>query len=102
MALGTEEATFNGLVDDFIDAWITMVAALGDGEVTKIVLCSPRGGGTAADVRLGSAAEIKAAFDPAGWVINWTNTPDASTDVPLSMNGHPLFFKVTNEAGDLS
>lgn len=102
MALGTEEATFNGLVDDFIDAWITAVAALGAGEVTRIVLANPRGGGNAADTRLGSAAEIKAAFSPLNYMIEWTNTPDATTDVPLSLNGHPLFFKFTNAAGDLS
>ena len=102
MALGTEEATFNGLVDDLIDGWVTVVAALASAEKTRIVFCNPRGGGNAADERLGSAAEIKAAFDATQWVIEHINTPDATTDVPLSMNGHPLFFKITNAAGDLS
>ena len=102
MALGTEEATFNAAVDTLVDAWVTVVAALASAEKTKVVFCNPRGGGNAADERLGSAAEIKATFDATQWVHEWQNTPDATTDVPLSLDGHPLFFKITNAAGDLA
>jgi hypothetical protein len=102
MALGTEEATFNAVVDTLIDAWIVMVNALDAAEVTKVVFCNPRGGSLAADERQGTAAAIKAAFDATQAVHDWANNPDTADSVPLSIKGHPLFFKVTNAAADLS
>jgi hypothetical protein len=101
MALGTEEATFNGVVDDLIDAWVVVVNALSAAEQTRIVWGAPTKGNLATDSTQGTAANLKAALDFAS-EYHWNNNPDTADSVPISIEGMPLFFKITNAAGDLA
>lgn len=106
MALGTEEATFNTAVDVFMAAWETMIDdGLAANEDIKIVWQSSRYGDNASDGTQGSDAT--AVFDtadgaPKGRVFHWRNNPDTASDAPFEIGGRPLFFKVTNAAGDLT
>jgi hypothetical protein len=88
-------------VDTLIDAWVTVVNALSAAEVTQIVWGAPLKGGLAADTTQGTAAAIKAGMDMSRKSF-WTNNPDTADSVPISLGGVPLFFKITNDAGDLS
>lgn len=101
MALGTEEAAFNVAVDAAMDAWETMIDdGLGASEVTRITWVMSRYGDNASDSTQGSDAT--AVFDPTGRVHYWTNNPNTTGDTPFEIGGRPLFFKVTNAAGDLT
>jgi len=99
LALGTEEATFNAAVDTLMAAWETMVDALSDGEETRIVWVQSKKGDNAGDTTAG--ADTTATFD-FGRQYYWNNNPDTTGDVPLEIGGKPLFWKVTNAAGDLT
>ena len=106
MALGTEEATFNTAVDVFMAAWETMIDdGLAANEDIKIVWVNSRYGDNASDSTQGSDATAvfgTADGDPKGRVFHWRNNPDTANDAPLEIGGRPLFFKVTNTAGDLT
>jgi hypothetical protein len=100
MALGTEEAAFNALVDAFMDDWETLIdTGLADGEETRIVWVASKRGDNPSDSQQGS--DTTAVFDM-GRQFYWHNNPDTAADVPLEIGGRPLFFKITNAAGDLS
>ena len=101
MVLATAEATLNTAVDALIDAWVVYVNLLGANEEIKITFVSPSSGDTAADSTQGTAAVIKAAFR-LNRVYHWDNNPNTADNVPLSVAGKPLFWKVTNTAGDLA
>ena len=98
MAVGTEEATFNAAVDTLIDAWITMVDALSAAEVTQIVWVESKKGDNAEDSTQG--ARTTTTYDM-GRRSFWANIVDTTGDVPLEIDGKPLFWKVTNAAGDV-
>ena len=98
MAVGTEEATFNAAVDTLIVAWEAMVDALAANEVTRIVWVASKKGDNEGDSTQGSDATIVFDF---GRQYYWKNNPNTTDDMPFEIGGKPLFFKVTNAAGDL-
>jgi hypothetical protein len=99
MALGTEEATFNAAVDTLMAAWETMTDALDANEVTRIVWVASKKGDLGADSTQG--VDTNALFDFARQYY-WKNNPDTANSTALEVGGKPLFFKVTNAAGDLT
>lgn len=99
MALGTEEATFNVAVDTFMAAWETMTDALAANEVTRIVWVASKFGDLAADSTQG--VDTNAVFN-FGRQYYWKNNPNTTDSAALEVGGKPLFFKITNAAGDLS
>jgi hypothetical protein len=101
MALATDEMTLNALVDALIDGWVVFINAIGANERIQIVRSAPMKGNLAADSTQGTAANLKASFD-FGRHQFWTNNPNTADNVPISIGGQGLFFKVTNGAGDLS
>jgi hypothetical protein len=103
MALGTEEATFNGTVDTFIAAWETFVDALDAAEEVRIVWMASKRGDNADSSTVGNADDATqlAKFD-LGRQYYFSNSPDVTGDVPFEVGGKPLFFKITNAAGDLA
>lgn len=101
MALAAQEDAFNTASLALMDAWETLVDdGLAAGEEIRIVWCKSRYGDNASDGAQGSDAT--ALFDPTGRCFYWTNNPDTTADVPLEIGGRPLFFMVTNAAGDLT
>jgi hypothetical protein len=103
MALGTEEATFNAAVDTLIAAFETMVDALDPDEVVQICWIKSLSGDNPNNSKWGDAdsATQLAKFNT-GVKDRFSNNPDVTGDVPLEVGGKPLFFKVTNDAGDLT
>lgn len=98
MAVGTEEATYNAAVDVLIVAWEAMVDALAANEETQIVWVASKLGDNPGDSAQGSDATI--AFD-FGRRFYWRNDINTTDDMPFEIGGKPLFWKVTNAAGDL-
>jgi len=98
MAVGTEEATFNAAVDTFMAAWETMVDALDANEETQIVWIRSKCGDNESDTTQGSDAT--AIFDFSRRYF-WANDVDTSSDSPFEIGGKPLFWKVTNAAGEI-
>jgi hypothetical protein len=103
MALASEEATFNGAVDTFIAAFETYCDALSAGEEVRIVWMESKRGDNASDTKLGNADDATqlSKFD-LGRQFYFSYTPDVTGDVPFEVGGKPLFFKITNAAGDLA
>ena len=99
MALATDEATFNTAVDVFMAAWEAFTDAIGANEVIQIVWVQSRKGDLAADSTQG--VDTNATFD-LGRRHYWNNNPDTANSTVFEINGKPLFFKVTNAAGDLT
>jgi hypothetical protein len=99
MALGTEEATYNAAVDTLMAAWQTMIDAGAGAEVWQIVWVESKKGDNAEDSTQG--ADTTATYD-FGRRYFWANIVDTAGDIPLEIGGKPLFFKVTNAAGDLT
>lgn len=99
MALAAEEATFNAAVDTLMAAWETLIDANAANEEHMIVWVESKKGDNAGDSTMGE--DTNATFD-FGRLYYWINNPDTTNDVPLEIGGRPLFFKVTNAAGDLS
>lgn len=100
MALGSEEADFNAGVDALHVLWEAMVDALDANEQIRITWQMSRYGDNASDSTQGSDAT--AVFDPTGRVYYWSNNPNTTDDMPFEIGGRPLFFKITNAAGDLT
>lgn len=100
MALAAEEATFNAAVDTLLAAWETLIdTGLAANEKIQIVKLKRRSTNASAD-RLGvdSAQE----YDFGKKFIGF-NTPDVTDSFMISVGASgPLFFKVTNDAGDLT
>ena len=101
MALGSDEATFNAAVDTLIDAWITYVNTLSSNEQVRVVWGYTDKGSTTGEGHMGSATSLKNAFNM-GPQFYFKNNPDTLSNAPNSVAGRPLFFKITNAAGDLS
>jgi len=99
MALATEEAAINTAVDVFMDAWETFTDHIAANEEIRIVWVSPNSGDLAADSHQG--VDTNAVFD-FGRQYYWSNNPNTAASTILSIGGKPLFFKVTNAAGDLA
>ena len=99
MALAAEEATFNAAVDTLLAAWEVVLDAMSADEKLQIVKLKARSTNTTAD-RLGvdSAQE----YDFGKKFIGF-NTPDVADSFKISVGASgPLFFKITNDAGDLT
>lgn len=98
MAVGTEEATFNAAVDTLIVAWEAFVDAMDANEETQIVWVASKKGDNEGDSTQGSDATIVFDF---GRKYYWKNNPNTTDDMPFEIGGNPLFWKITNAAGEL-
>jgi hypothetical protein len=99
MALAAEEATFNAAVDTLLAAWEVLNDHFSADEKIQIVKLKARSTNASAD-RLGvdSAQE----YDFGKKFIGF-NTPDVADSFKISVGGSgPLFFKVTNDANELT
>lgn len=101
MALGSDEATFNAAVDTLWAAWETFYDTLSANEEIQICFVRSKSGSLAADSTQGTDASDSAKFDT-GRKYYWTNNPNTADNGPLEIAGIPLFWKVTNAAGDLT
>ena len=102
MAVGTEEATFNAAVDTLIAAFETLVDHMSANEVNQICWISSLQGDNANNFKWGDAdsATQLARFDT-GRKSRFKVNPDVTGDIPLEVGGRPLFWKITNDAGEL-
>jgi len=103
MSLATEEATFNTAVDDLIAAWETLIDANSANEQMQIAFVRSKTGDNANNSKWGDADDATqlTKFDT-GRKFFFKINPDVTGDVPLEVGGRPLFWKVTNDAGDLA
>ncbi|MCP4898897.1 MAG: hypothetical protein GY906_18145 [bacterium] len=99
MALSTDEATFNAAVDTLMAALETLTDALAANEEIRIVWVDSKRGDLAADTHQG--VDTNALFDM-GRQFYWHNNPNTTNSTVLEIGGRPLFFKITNAAGDLA
>lgn len=99
MALATDEATFNTAVDTLMAAWEVLTDALAANEDIQIVWVNGNKGSLTADTHQG--VDTSATFD-LGRRFHWKNNPNTTDSTVLSIGGKPLFFKITNAAGDLA
>ena len=100
MALGTEEATFNAAVDTLMAAWNVLIDVNSANERMQICWVKSQKGDNANNSKWG--ADTTATFNSLGPKDYFIINPDVTDDVPLEVGGKPLFWKVTNDAGDLS
>ena len=100
MAIGTEEATFNAAVDTLLAAWATLIDA-NTGLTEKMNICwvKSKKGYNPDNAKWGE--DGNALFDSFGPKAYFYINPDVTGDVPFEVGGKPLFFKVTNDAGDI-
>ena len=99
MALGTEEATYNAAVDTLIAAWVTVVDAMAASEETQIVFMRSKKGDSPGNSSYGAPGAGVYDFNKKYYVKNF---PDVTGDTPLEVANIPLFWKITNLAGDLT
>lgn len=99
MALESEENTFNVAVDVLMAAWEALIDTHSANEVTRIVWVASKFGDLAADSTQG--VDTNAVFN-FGRQYYWKNNPNTTDSAALEVGGKPLFFKITNAAGDLS
>ena len=98
MALSAEENAFNDGVDALQVLWEAMVDAMaGDAEV-RIVWAASKYGDLAADSTQGADDTLLYDF---GRQYYWRNNPNTTNSMPHEIGGRPLFFKITNAAGEL-
>ena len=99
MALATAEATLNAAVDTFKAAVEAFTDTLDADEEIRIVWVDSKKGDLAADSTQG--VDTNALYD-FGRQFYWKNNPDTTDSTVLEIGGRPLFWKVTNAAGDLA
>jgi hypothetical protein len=100
MAVGAEEATFNAAVDTLTTAWEAFTDHIGANEEIRIVFCQKHRGSTPGNSDMsGDGAAIL--YDH-GRVFYTKNNPDNTDDnCFLHVGGIPLFWKLSNAAGDI-
>lgn len=102
MALEPKRAAVNTAVDTLIAAWNDLVDGLSPGDKLQVVFpISDRGGTAASFAGVGRQVtyriEVPQATNDAS--IRWTVPNPALAEL---FGGIPLFFKCTNDAGELS
>ena len=105
MALSAAEATLNTASDTFMAAWVTYTNTLALDATTQIVFANINKGDNANNSKYHDLAANKSAFfdaRPGGVRERVKNNPDVTGTASLSAGGKPLFFKITNDAGDLT
>lgn len=106
MALGTEEATFNAAVDTLIAAWETVLDAMSANEEFRVVFMKRQLDADHTATTGNGLQGLDSALGAADWDFGKQyiarNTPDVTDSFKVSIGGRPLFFKITNAAGDLS
>jgi len=104
MALGADEATFNAAVDTLWAAWEAVMDTMSAKEEFPICWVRSRKSHSlsAANAETyGDDATDTGMFDTS--IKHWHKyMPDIDDQNPLEIGGKPLFFKITNLAGDLS
>lgn len=100
MAVGTEEATFNAAVDTLTTAWEAFTDHIGANEIVPIIFCQIHKGTTPNNSDMsGDGAAIT--YDT-GRYFYLKNNPDNTDDnCFLHAGGRPLFWKITNAAGEV-
>jgi hypothetical protein len=99
MALAAEAATFNAAVDTLLAAWELYLDAIAADAEVQVVKLKPRSTNPSAD-RLGVDSAQQYDF---GKKFKGYNTPDIADSFKISVGGSgPLFFKLTNDANDLT
>jgi hypothetical protein len=100
MALTAAQATYNAAIDTALAALETMVEAQAVLDRIPFVAIETLKG-DASDTQFGSDATV--VFNGAGEKY-WVQLPKVTNpgDIPLRLGRHPMFFKVTNSAGDLT
>jgi hypothetical protein len=103
MALSAAANTLNTAVDTLEAAFSTYIDTLSANDEVQIAFVKSKYGDNANNTKWGDAdgATQKTRFDT-GRKFRFTVNPDAAGDIPLEIAGRPLFFKVTNDAGDLT
>jgi hypothetical protein len=100
MALAAAAATFNAAMQTLIDAWETYHDTLSAGDVTQVAFFQGyKGDGFAG--RHGDA-DGTLPIDTLGRKFRVEYTVDVTGDVPWIAGKHPLFWLITNDAGDIS
>ena len=106
MALAAAEATFNAAVDTLMAAWVTYCDTLSTNDQITIVWGQSNKGDNADNAKYGAPATMpfgRSSSDALDAIREFTNyNPNVTGDTPLEIGGKSLFFKITNEAGDLS
>jgi hypothetical protein len=98
MALGTEADTLNAAVDTFMAAVEAYTDTLAANAEIRIVWVASKKGDLAANSTQG--VDTNATFDM-GRQFRWKNNPNTTDSTVLEIGGRPLFWKITNAAGDL-
>ncbi len=106
MALGAEEATFNAAVDTLIAAWEVVLDAMSANEEFQIVFMKRQldadHSATTGNATRGLDGSLGAPDWDMGRRFIARNTPDVTDSFIVSIGERPLFFKITNAAGDLT
>jgi hypothetical protein len=101
MALASDEATFNAAVDTLTTAWEAFTDAIAANEEIRIVFCAKHSGTTPGNSDM--SGDLTAITYDLGRQYYVKNNPDNTDDnCFLHAGGHPLFWKLTNAAGDLA
>src|SRR3989337_2890444 len=106
MALEAQRATFNAAVDVLSAAWETLGDAVAAGEEIQIVRMKRQLDATHTATTLNANKGIDASLTADDWDFGKKykilNTPDVLDSFHVGAGGIPLFFKVTNNANELS
>ncbi len=103
MALSSTRAIYNAAVDTLVDALEAMLEAEpAAGAQLAFVPCE-KSKGNAADSHFGGRAGGGVVFNGNG-VRRYVTFPSKTDEapVPLQVGTHPMFWKITNSAGDIT
>lgn len=101
MALNSNQAVLNAAVDTLMAAWETYIETLSGGEQLLLVPCEGSKG-DANNSHWGSDATAVFNGNGVRHILKVTESTSDPGDIPLQAGKHPLFWKITNAAGDLS
>jgi len=102
MALSAAANTLNAAVDTLMAAWSTYIDTLSLDAKGQIVFIQSLYGDNADNSKWGDADGATQITRYKGPHEFFTVNPDVTGDVPLEIGGKPLFWKITNDAGDLT
>jgi len=101
MALSADANTFNAAVDALMAAWEVYCDTLATNTKVAVAFIQSHQGSQAANTEYGTDASDTGKF--VGGVLHYFDYNPNITDYhPLEVGGKPLFWKISNVAGDLT
>jgi hypothetical protein len=106
MALSAAAAIFNAAIDTLMAEWVTYCDTLTTNDQVQIVWGESNKGDNPNNSKYGAPATMpfgRSSTDAIGALkLFFKYNPNVTGDTPLEVGGRSLFFKITNDAGDLS